>query len=186
MRKIFFLVTAAAVVFALSSLAPGSAAPKGVQFSAKLSGANEVPPRTTDAVGKALFRLNDDGTEVKYRLIVDGISNVVAAHIHIAVEGVNGPVVVFLAGPLAPGGGPSNGVLSEGSFTAANLVGPLAGQSLSVLLESMRNGGAYVNVHTNDGIDPQNTGAGDFPGGEVRGQIRTHGRNDLEPGEPTP
>jgi hypothetical protein len=32
-----------------------------------------------------------------------------------------------------------------------------------------------VNVHTNDGIDPTNTGAGDFPGGEIRGQIRLAG-----------
>ncbi|HEU5180657.1 MAG TPA: CHRD domain-containing protein [Candidatus Polarisedimenticolia bacterium] len=165
---------------------PGSAAPKGVEFSAKLIGANEVPPRTTDAVGKVLFRLSADGTTLSYKLIVDDIDNVIASHIHIGLEGVNGPVVLFLAGPLAPGGGPSSGILSQGTATAANLVGPLAGQSLSVLLESMRNGGAYVNVHTNDGIDPQNTGAGDFPGGEIRGQIRTHGRNDVDPGEPTP
>ena len=33
-------------------------------------------------------------------------------------------------------------------------------------------GQAYVNVHTNDGMDPPNTGPGDFPGGEVRGDIR--------------
>jgi hypothetical protein len=32
-------------------------------------------------------------------------------------------------------------------------------------------GNAYVNVHTNDGVDPINTGPGDFPGGEIRGQI---------------
>ena len=185
MRKILLLATVAVAV-ALSSLAPGSAAPKGVEFSAKLFGANEVPARATDAVGKALFRLNEDGTELSYKLIVDDINNVVASHIHIGLEGVNGPVVLFLAGPLAAGGGPSNGILSQGKATAANLVGPLAGQSLSVLVESMRNGGAYVNVHTNDGVDPQNTGPGDFPGGEIRGQIRTHGRNDLDPGEPTP
>ncbi|HET6372256.1 MAG TPA: hypothetical protein VFG76_03050, partial [Candidatus Polarisedimenticolia bacterium] len=47
-----------------------------------------------------------------------------------------------------------------------------AGQSLSVLLTAMRTGGAYVNVHTNDGVGEVNTGPGDFPGGEIRGQIR--------------
>jgi hypothetical protein len=36
-----------------------------------------------------------------------------------------------------------------------------------------------VNVHTNDGVDPINTGAGDFPGGEIRGQIRTAGPPEL-------
>lgn len=35
----------------------------------------------------------------------------------------------------------------------------------------MRAGEAYVNVHTNDGVAPDNTGPGDFPGGAVRGQI---------------
>jgi len=36
----------------------------------------------------------------------------------------------------------------------------------------MRAGNTYVNVHTNDGVAPTNTGPGDFPGGEIRGQIR--------------
>jgi hypothetical protein len=33
-------------------------------------------------------------------------------------------------------------------------------------------------VHTNDGVDGPNTGPGDFPGGEIRGQLddRRHGR----------
>jgi hypothetical protein len=30
-------------------------------------------------------------------------------------------------------------------------------------------------VHTNDGVAPTNTGPGDFPGGEIRGQIRLLG-----------
>jgi hypothetical protein len=40
-------------------------------------------------------------------------------------------------------------------------VGPLAGQSLDALLAAMRDGDTYVNVHTTQ-----------FPGGEIRGQIR--------------
>ncbi|MCI0529077.1 MAG: hypothetical protein L0Y56_16700 [Nitrospira sp.] len=55
------------------------------------------------------------------------------------------------------------------------MVGPLVGMDLSVLVAAMRNGGTYVNVHTNDRIAPANTGPGDFPGGEVRGQIQTAG-----------
>jgi hypothetical protein len=27
-------------------------------------------------------------------------------------------------------------------------------------------------VHTNDGVAPPNTGPGNFPGGEIRGQVR--------------
>ena len=99
------------------------------------------------------------------------IENTVASHIHLGPPGVNGPVVVFLFGPAAPGGGRHDGVLATGTITAANVVGPLAGQPFSALVEAMRTGNAYVNVHTNDGIAPPNTGPGDIPGGEIRADI---------------
>ena len=78
-----------------------------------------------------------------------------------------------MPGPL--GGGRINGVIAEGTITAANLVGSLAGQPLSALLDLLRNGGAYVNAHTNDGVAPTNTGPGDYPGGELRGQVEHRG-----------
>ena len=59
-------------------------------------------------------------------------------------------------------------------ITAADLVGPLAGQPLSALIDAIDAGNIYVNVHTNDFVDPPNTGAGDFPGGEIRGQVHEH------------
>ena len=137
-----------------------------------LSGAEEVPARDTNARGNALFEISDDGLTISFKLIVANIDNVVAAHIHIGPAGVNGPVVLFLYGNVPAGGGPINGVISDGTATAANLVGPLAGQPLSALIAAMEAGNAYVNVHTNDGVAPTNTGPGDFPGGEIRGQIR--------------
>jgi len=137
-----------------------------------LNGGEEVPPRDTNARGNAIFSLSDDGLTLSYKLIVANIDNVVASHIHIGPAGTNGPVVLFLFGPAPVAGGLSNGVLAEGTATAADLTGPLAGQPLSALIDAMRAGNAYVNVHTNDGIDPPNTGPGDFPGGEIRGQIR--------------
>jgi len=39
------------------------------------------------------------------------------------------------------------------------------------LLDAIRGGFTYVNVHTNDGMGLPNSGPGDFPGGEIRGQI---------------
>jgi hypothetical protein len=62
-------------------------------------------------------------------------------------------------------------VLAEGTITAAHLTGPLAGKSLLDLLEAMASGNAYVNVHTDDGVAPKNTGPGDMATGEIRGQI---------------
>lgn len=137
-----------------------------------LNGGEEVPARDTNARGNATFELSDDGLSLTYKLIVANIDNVVASHIHVGPAGVNGPVVLFLYGSVAPGGGVSNGILSQGTATAANLVGPLAGHPLSDLIAAMSAGNAYVNVHTNDGVAPTNTGPGDFPGGEIRGQIR--------------
>ena len=102
--------------------------------------------------------------------------NVVASHIHMGPAGANGPVVAFLYGAVPPGGGRVDGVLAQGTIAAADLTGPLAGQSLAVLIAAMETGGAYVNVHSNDDIPPTNTGPGDFPGGEIRGQVRPAGR----------
>ena len=140
--------------------------------AAPLSGGEEVPARDTKARGNATFDVSDDGTSISYKLIVSNIENVVASHIHVAPAGTNGPVVAFLFGAVPAGGGRSDGVLAEGTITAANLVGPLAGQPLSALIDAMQAGNTYVNVHTNDGIAPTDTGPGDFPGGEIRAQIR--------------
>ena len=142
--------------------------------AAPLTGGNEVPANNSKAHGNATFDLSADGTRITYRLIVANIDNVIMAHIHLAAAGVNGPVVAFLFGPVDPGGGASNGVLATGTITAASLSGPLEGQPLSALVDAMRAGNTYVNVHTNDGVDPTGTGPGDLPAGEIRAQIR-HG-----------
>ena len=140
--------------------------------AAPLSGGNEVPANESKARGIASFQLSPDGLQMTYRLVVANIENVVAAHIHVGAAGGNGPVVQFLYGSVPPGGGRVDGVLAEGTITAATLVGPLAGRPLSDLIAEMSAGTAYVNVHTNDGVDPPNTGPGDIPGGEIRAQIR--------------
>ena len=145
--------------------------PAAKNFVAHLTGANEVPAHETRGVGQIKLQLSDDGTELRYRLISSNIDNVFMAHIHEAPAGVNGPIVAFLFGPVAPGGGRTDGVLAHGTITAANLIGPLAGHPLSDLVAALSDGGAYANVHTNDGVPPTNTGPGDFPGGEIRGQI---------------
>ncbi len=146
-----------------------------------LSGANEVPPRPTFAQGEAIFRLNPDGTELYYKLIVSNLSNLFMAHIHLADPGVNGGIVVWLypstpnppnpVPPLSWIEGPFNGVLAEGVITAEDLTGALTGMTIADLMDYLVNGGAYVNVHTNDFVDPPNTGPGDFPGGEIRGDF---------------
>ena len=147
-----------ALIVALLVLVPAGRGENTRNFVAPLKDSNEVPPRDTNAAGNAIFRvLNDD--EIYFKLIVANIDNVLDAHIHLAAEGINGPVVV----DLYPGGntGPqTEGILSEGIITTANLVGPLTGLTLEDLIEAMAAGNTYVNVHTTQ-----------FPGGEIRGQI---------------
>jgi hypothetical protein len=144
---------------------PARASQHGARnFVAQLSGGEEVPPVDTRARGQAIFQLSSDGTELSYRLIVAHIENVTQAHIHVAPAGTNGPVTAW----LYPSGPPallipdrSDGVLATGVITTENLVGPLAASTLDDLLDLMRTGQTYVNVHTSQ-----------FPPGEIRGQIR--------------
>jgi hypothetical protein len=177
--------TAALMVPVFSSSASASANANGGNFGTPLSAAEEVMPagvvNTSGARGGAIFHLNASGDTLTYKLIVANIDNVFMAHIHLAAPGVNGPIVVWLYPSTAPVPGPVaqgriDGVIAEGTITAANLVGPLAGAPLSALLDGLRSGNAYVNAHTNDGIAPTNTGPGDFPGGEMRGQVEQRGR----------
>ena len=154
-----------------------SAPPESKNFGAHLSGDEEVPPRDTNATGQAIFKLSKDGQTLSYKLIVANINNVTAAHIHLIVANNIGPPVAFLYGHsmVPPGGGRLNGVIARGTISQADLIGPLAGLPFSELIKAMRAGNTYVNVHTNDGVAPTNTGPGDFPGGEIRGQIEEHG-----------
>jgi CHRD domain len=166
MRRTIMLVLTAAL--AILALAPTASADDN--FVAPLSGAQEVPPRDTPATGVAKFKLRDDGTALLFKINVENIDNVVAAHIHCGAVGENGPVGVTLF-MGSPAGGAFDGTLAEGTITAAD-PGNLCGWTdLASILAALDSGDTYVNVHTNDGVAPTNTGPGDFPGGEIRGQV---------------
>lgn len=149
-----------------------------------ITGDQEVPPRDTPANGRLSLKLNPDGQSVDYILEVKDITNITMAHIHMEQPGVNGPIIVWLfpnarptAVALPNGGGPVAHLVYEGTFSAADFRAPFAGQPLSVLLDAIKAGAAYGNVHTNDGVGATNTGPGDFPGGEIRGDLHSHGNN---------
>lgn len=200
MSRHVVLVVAVSFAVACTERAPTSAGPmelavyshgnggshsNGGNFGTRLTPDEEVMPagvvNTSTAVGNAVFHLSADGTELTYKLIVANIENAFMAHIHAAPARSNGGVVVWLFPSTTPGApgplgaGRMQGVIAEGTITAADLIGSLSGQPLSALVELIEAGGAYVNVHTNDGVAPTNSGPGDYPGGEVRGQIGTRG-----------
>ena len=169
--------------------------------SVHLSGDQEVftpatpgapTPADSHAQGQAIMQIAPNGDSFDYKLIVSNIDNVVQAHIHCAPAGVNGPIVVWFypsktaTGALTGPTGRQDGVLIEDTIAPANVrtftanaannaacpVATPGAPTFAEILDKMRSGNAYVNVHTNDGVAPTNSGPGDFPGGEVRGQFK--------------
>ena len=137
----------------------------GTQFSATLSGAEEVPAVPSTATGTAEFTIS--GSQITYTVTTTGIVNPVVAHIHVAPVGENGPVRLNLCGTGAPAPacGTGEGVLATGTN------GTAVGITFDELVTAMRAGDTYVNVHTDNGSPPPNTGPGDMASGEIRGQI---------------
>ncbi len=139
-------------------------------FTATLNGQNERPdPRTTPGAGTASFTLRRD--TLRWTIAMTNMTNVTAAHIHIGGPNEFGGVILGLTG-------------ATGTFTNSLITGLIAAEDFTApgspnedvtfdsLLVLMRTNGSYVNVHTTDGVAPTNTGPGDFPGGEIRGQVQ--------------
>ncbi len=154
MLKRLMIFAAAAAVFGFASTAQA-----GERFRAHLSGDAELPPVDTRAAGVVKFSVNDAETQLHYEIRVANIEDITQAHIHRGAAGENGPVVVFLFGFIGEGV-TRNGLLAANTRTSADLIGPLAGEPLSALIDQIRSGNSYVNVHTVAN-----------PPGEIRGEI---------------
>lgn len=136
-------------------------------------------PADSRAQGQAIFRVSADGSRVDFRLIASNIDNVIMAHIHCNRAGANGQIRMWLYPVIGPSGaqgpngsGRQNGVLASGTFFPTGVACPATATDPAMpLLDAIRAGLTYVNVHTNDGVGAANTGPGDFPGGEIRGQL---------------
>jgi hypothetical protein len=135
-------------------------APQQFQFMATLSGSMEVPPEVSTGSGLAWLGLDPTLTALRVLLAVSNLNQTTVAHIHLGRPGQNGPIVLFLFGPSAPMNIGAPTALTNATFTAANLTGPLAGMPLSVLAQQMLAGNTYVNVHTVA-----------HPNGEIRGPV---------------
>ena len=118
----------------------------GQTFTAQLGGLQEVPPNPSPGTGSATLVL-DAGMMLQVTCTFGGLlAPVTAAHIHApAPPGVNAGVRFSLIPPAPP--------VSPINLT----VGPLTAAQAADLI----NGLSYINIHT-----------GQFPGGEIRGQIR--------------
>ncbi len=165
------LVTRVAVVLSLAAFVScddyGND-PDVEEFTATLTGAAERPtPRTTPATGEATLTLTDDNT-LSWDITMTGLTNLSMAHIHIGDANTAGGILLDLSGQTF-----TNARIA-GSITRAAFPTPAAPNqaiTFDAMLDLMRTAGAYVNVHTNDGDATPNEGPGDFPQGEIRGQI---------------
>ena len=137
----------------LATLAPGAALAKtdpGVRLTAALSGANEIGGGDPDGTGTATLTVRPSTGEICYSVVVTGTATPTRAHIHDAVAGKNGDIVVEL-------------------YEAAKGFGSLSGCT-TVKLDLARSIVAhpaeyYANVH--DAV---------YPAGSVRGQLQ-HGHH---------
>ena len=113
-------------------------------FQADLSGSEEVPPVETDATGLATFQVNAAETAVHFTLGVRDIEDILAAHIHCAPAGANGPVGVtlFSGGPVTV-----QGILSQGTITAPDAGNGCGWSTVADVITALRSDDTYVNVH---------------------------------------
>jgi len=145
MRK---LIAAAAVMLPVAFLAAceDDEGPEVETFTTALTGAAEVPPVTTTATGTVTLIVT--GNQLEYIINVTDIDAANAAHIHQGDPGENGDVMVSLF---------------NGPTTAADFSGVLVDDAITIVdsvITHLRNGTAYVNVHTDAN-----------PAGEIRGQV---------------
>jgi len=118
--------------------------PGGRPLYTTLAGTTEVPgPGDPDGSGTAKLRLNQGQGTICFEITAMDIITPTAAHIHVGMVGVSGPVVVTLSAPV-------NGI-AIGCATASK-----------DLIKAIRQspGDYYVNVHTSD-----------YPAGALRGQL---------------
>jgi hypothetical protein len=161
---------------------------RSLRAFAELAPTHEVPAISSGAHGRFKATIDRENQTISFELSYEGLEDLpTQAHIHIGQSRVNGGISVFLCGnppnvPPAtfpqPQPCPASPATITGVLNAANVVGPAAQgvapsqgtvNEFDELVAMLRKGLTYANVHS-----------AKFPGGEIRGQIRTderHGRN---------
>jgi hypothetical protein len=140
-------------------------------FHAILVGFSETPTQFSNGSGTFTAKLSPDGKSLTFTLTYHGLPNAFMAHIHFGKAGIAGGIVVWLCGAQSKQNPtcPQPGGTVTGTITASDVLGLNPGTmhqafpagNLTALIVAIRNGAAYVNVHTLL-----------LPAGEIRGQIQ--------------
>ena len=122
-------------------------------------------PSDSDATGNVVFYLDENKNELSYKLMVEKIKDTYMAHLHIGPSDKEGILAAWL-NPFQDDGyekriieGEYSGTLADGVIKREDLEN---GITFEELIESLRNGNAYVNVHTTK-----------FVMGAIRGQVQS-------------
>jgi hypothetical protein len=122
------------------------------------------PPVVTQTTGRLTIKFNKRETKGEYTLRVNDGVRVTQAHFHCAPPGVNGPVIMFVAGFHDRGWDVDGKWINDATVTNANIVDTTCGATLAAIAQAMRDGRVYANAHTVA-----------HPGGEIRGQVEPAG-----------
>lgn len=158
MAKRVILAAGFALAVALMA-APVSA--QTVQMDAVLNGGNEAPNKvSTGSLGSAECAVNIGARTITCTGTVFNLpSGVTQGHIHVAADGVAGPVV---CGAVVPVNASNDFNFSISCDESSIILRPEIGiRSFEDFMQAVLGGNAYVNIHS--AVNP---------GGEVRGQLR--------------
>ncbi len=134
----------------------------GEAFEASLTAGQVVPATSLPATGRAVLVYHEDDGDLDYKLKVDDTDRPTSAYVYLGAENENGEAVLTLySGTKA---GVFSGELADGTATAADLKGSLAGKDLEELIKAFREDRAYVQVNTEGN-----------PNGAIRGEIDEKG-----------
>lgn len=153
--KIYLTAIVLSVALSTIFLSPSIQAQEqgGSQFTADLTGENEVPPVNSNGTGTAEILFNNDSSQASYFVNTTGLEEITGAHIHNGSLGVNGDVVVPLSQNKSAEDKENPVIWFSGDIGKDNLQGTLEGKEISDLASLISNGSAYVNIHTRDNPD---------------------------------
>jgi hypothetical protein len=170
LRISLLLFVTLTVLVLQASFAHGQDRERRDSLTADLVSFSQVPSVLAKSHGSFAAEVSEDGTLSFTLSYTDMSSAVLQAHIHFGASKTNGGIIVYLCGvqkPACPASGTVTGTITASDVsvlpaTNGDSVIPQGIQpgDFSGLVRAIRNGDAYVNVHTET-----------FPSGEIRGQI---------------
>ena len=169
--------TAIVCAVALATASVVVAAANFVSVREILTGYEEVPAVSTAGGGEFKARIHNDPLQIEWELSYADLEGaILQSHIHLAQAGVNGGISVFLCtnlgnGPAGIQACPPAPATISGTITMADVSPNIAATAaartqglntgeIEELVDAIRAGATYVNIHTST-----------WQGGEVRSQI---------------